>query len=74
MTSCQICNRLVRETDRFCTYHQEAFEALSKIYYEWDKAYGGLDWIEYLRQVIEVEGTGKWVIEVAEVLKKEYTP
>ncbi|NHJ12279.1 MAG: hypothetical protein EAX95_01315 [Candidatus Thorarchaeota archaeon] len=71
MTSCEVCGRPVMETDRFCAYHQEAFEALSKTYEEWDRAYGGMEWYEYLSQVVEAEGTGRWVIEVAEILKEE---
>jgi hypothetical protein len=74
MTSCEVCGRSVMETDRFCMYHREAFEALSKTHEKWDKAYGGMEWYEYLCQVVEAEGTGKWVIEVAEVLKEEHAP
>ena len=43
MTDCIICGRPTQEKNRFCRYHQDAFEALAKTYEEWNKAFGGND-------------------------------
>ncbi|TFG07586.1 hypothetical protein EU522_00590 [Candidatus Thorarchaeota archaeon] len=74
MTSCIICGRPAQERNRFCKYHQSAFEALTKTYEEWNKAFGGIEWYEYLKEVLEAEGTGLWVNEVVEIIRKESAP
>ena len=74
MTSCIVCGRPVQEEDRFCKYHQDALEALTRTYEKWNSAFGGMKWSEYLKEVLGVEGTGIWVAEVAEVIRKEPAP
>ncbi|NHI83370.1 MAG: hypothetical protein EAX81_03610 [Candidatus Thorarchaeota archaeon] len=74
MTSCIICGRPIQEEHRFCRYHQNAYEELRKMFDRWEKAYGSMQWHDYLEGVLKAEGTGIWVAEVIEAIKKEYVP
>lgn len=54
----------------FCEKHKKAYEKLVETYKEWRKAMG-VSWKEYLNLVARNQGTGLWVIEVAEYLVKK---
>ena len=63
---CRLCSREAA-TD-LCQYHQAAKERVESTYQLWVKAYGKMDWEEYLRRVIGNPETGQWAKEVAELL------
>ncbi|MEM1735130.1 MAG: DNA topoisomerase I [Desulfurococcaceae archaeon] len=65
---CRLCNREVY-SDNFCTYHYRAFINLKDSYNVW-KERENLDWFEYLKKIINLRITGRWVREVAEYVMK----
>jgi len=54
-----------RENIKLCKNHYEALLNLKEAYKEWVKAYGSLDFYEYLRKISKLNISGKWVREVA---------
>jgi hypothetical protein len=60
---CEACYR--DAPDRFCKYHNDAYDALKKNYDAWCNAYGKISWNEYLKKVLELKETGSWVKDVA---------
>ena len=74
MTNCIVCGRPSQEEREFCKYHQEAYEELKNAFNRWKNAYGGMEWHDYLEEILKVEGTGIWVTEVVEAIKKEHAP
>jgi hypothetical protein len=67
---CSACSRTV-SIDRYCIYHGQAFEKLKEHYNLWVKAYGSISFCEYLKRLVKMDDTGKWIKEVIVVeLKK----
>jgi len=64
---CQICGREAA-TD-LCHYHIQAEERVRTAYSLWVKAYGGIEWKEFLDNVKRNPQTGQWAKEIAELLK-----
>ena len=64
---CQICGREAA-TD-LCRYHIQAEERVRTAYSLWVKAYGGIEWKEFLDNVKRNPQTGQWAKEIAELLK-----
>ncbi|MFW9909271.1 MAG: hypothetical protein ACFFEF_11910 [Candidatus Thorarchaeota archaeon] len=65
MTDCKICGRKGGD-EELCDYHQAAYTNLKSAYKVWSEAEGHLTWEEYVKQVYELEGTGRWVKEIIE--------
>jgi hypothetical protein len=64
---CRLCGRdAVRE---LCSYHEAAKERVQEAYPLWVRAYGGIDWKDYLDSVKRNPQTGQWVKEIAEFLR-----
>ncbi len=70
MTQCQICGRRTEKDDDLCRYHAEAQQNLKDVYERWKHALD-ITWDEYLTRIVELEGTGRWVKEVIQYLRKE---
>ena len=70
MTDCPICNRIVMDDDLYCEYHQVAFRKLEEGWEGWKRALD-LDWKNYLLQVYEVEGLGRWIQEVIDYIRSQ---
>jgi len=68
MNTCPICGRDTQ--DKFCSYHQTAFDNLKEMYDEWEKA-AGLSWEQYLDKISELESTGRWVREIIEFIMQQ---
>jgi len=68
MNACPICGRDAQ--DKFCTYHQTAFDNLKEMYTDWEKA-AGLSWEKYIDKISEIEDTGRWVREIIEFITQE---
>lgn len=67
---CAICRREVFR-DGLCVYHDKAREALERNFYEWAKR-EDIGWDAYLRRLVKLRSTGKWVKEVIEwIIDKE---
>ena len=63
------CRACERQTDReLCQYHASAKEKLRAAYPLWVKAYGSMDWNEFLDNVKRDPQTGQWAKEMASVL------
>jgi len=52
-----------------CRYHQAAKESAEAAYPLWVKAYGGIEWKDYLHNVKHNFETGQWAKEIAELLE-----
>lgn len=65
MRDCKICGRKSGD-DEFCEYHQAALFNLKSAYEIWSKAEEYLTWEEYIKQVHELEETGRWIKEIIE--------
>jgi hypothetical protein len=63
---CAICGR--EGADRLCEYHAGAKEKVEKAFPFWVKAYGRLEWKEYLAMVNRNVQTGRWAKEITEYL------
>ncbi len=63
---CGLCDR--EGTAELCAYHEAARERLSAAYPRWVKAYGGIEWKDYLDNVKRNVQTGQWAKEIAEFL------
>ncbi len=64
---CPLCRRESEPGSGLCRYHGEAKVALEEGYKAWKRAYGELQWTEYLDKIRRNEETGQWVKEVAEL-------
>jgi len=69
MDKCHICGRALSSV-QFCEYHEAAFANLKESFEKWKTA-NKVTWSEYLDQVIQLENTGRWVVEVIDFLKKQ---
>ncbi len=69
MTECEICGRDVLRNN-FCRYHQEALINLKTAYNGWKKS-TGIDWGMYLDRLLQIEETGRWVIDVIEYFRQQ---
>lgn len=65
---CLICGRSV--SGELCPYHEAAKASLQEAYPLWAKAYGGMDWKDYLDSVKRNPQTGQWVKEIADFLRE----
>jgi hypothetical protein len=65
---CQLCARAAA-TD-LCVYHQEAMERVKERYPLWVRAYGTMEWKDYLDNVKRNVQTGTWAKEIAEFLER----
>jgi hypothetical protein len=63
--TCSLCGRKAIEHSGLCRYHDCARRRVIEAYDGWLRAYGALEWDEYLRRVQELEGSGQWAKEVA---------
>jgi len=64
---CPVCGR---GTDAdLCRYHTEAKEKVRAAYLLWVKAYGKIEWKDYLDNVKRNPQTGQWAKEIAELLR-----
>jgi len=64
---CTICRR--EAVADLCAYHTEAREKVKGAYPAWVKAYGRIEWEDYLDKVKRNVQTGQWAKEIAELLK-----
>lgn len=71
MTACRLCKRECAPSSTLCRYHLEARRSVESGYTQWNEAYGGLAWKDYLRKISQDPETGLWAKEVAELLSKE---
>lgn len=67
MDKCVICGKNAAE--RFCYFHEKAYENVKKKYKLWNKAVT-ISQEEYLNKVVDNPNTGLWVKEVAKYLLK----
>ncbi|MHA2118665.1 MAG: hypothetical protein ACW98J_07075 [Candidatus Thorarchaeota archaeon] len=59
--------------DELCRYHQEAFSNLKTAYEGWKKA-TGMNWEEYIGKIVQIEETGRWVVDVIEHITQQGDP
>lgn len=71
MTTCRLCERECAPSSNFCEYHLGAKKSIESAYRQWNEAYGGISWKDYLQKVRQNPETGQWAKEVAELLSKE---
>jgi len=64
---CLICGR--EGPGDLCGYHAEAKERVRAAYPLWVKAYGSIEWKDFLDNVKRNPQTGQWAKEIAERLK-----
>lgn len=64
---CGVCGR--EGASDLCASHDTARESLKTAYPLWSRAYGGMDWKDYLDNIIRNAQTGRWVKEVAVLLR-----
>ena len=65
---CPICGR--KAVADLCRYHSEAKEKVRVAYPLWVKAYGDMEWKDFLDNVKRNPQMGQWAKEIAEVLKE----
>jgi hypothetical protein len=70
LRDCKICGRKSSD-EELCEYHQEALINLKSAYEIWSGAKGHLTWEEYIKQVYELEETGRWVKEIIESIMSQ---
>jgi hypothetical protein len=64
---CQLCER--EAVFGLCLYHQAAKEKVEATYPLWVKAYGKIEWKDYLDNVKRNPQTGRWAKEVAGLME-----
>jgi len=64
---CPLCGR--DAVSDLCRYHAEAKAKVQAAYTPWVKAYGKMEWGDYLDNVKRNPQTGQWAKEIAELLK-----
>jgi hypothetical protein len=60
---CALCERDAAED--LCQYHALARESVVSAYLYWKKAYGTLEWVDYLDRIKRNPRTGQWAKEAA---------
>jgi len=63
---CEICGR--EGAFALCRYHEEAKQRVCSGYQQWVKAYGRMEWKDYLDKVKRNDHTGQWAKEIAEMM------
>ncbi len=71
MTACLLCTRECAPSSTLCKYHLAAKRSVESAYRQWNEAYGGIAWKEYLQKLSQNPETGLWAKEVASLLSKE---
>lgn len=61
---CKLCKRETEKDGDLCRYHSEARDALKRAYRNWEEAYSGITWREFLNRVKALDETGQWINEV----------
>jgi hypothetical protein len=64
---CPLCGR--EAPADLCPYHLAAKGRVEAAYPQWVKAYGRMEWKEYLDNVKRNVQTGQWAKEIAEFLQ-----
>jgi hypothetical protein len=65
IVKCTVCTlKVSNNQDKYCLYHKQAYDNLTKHYEIWNKAFGGLSWTNYMNKILELKETGSWVKEV----------
>lgn len=64
---CPICGR--EAVAELCSYHLAARDRVQEAYPLWVKAYGRMEWKEFLDNVKRNVQTGQWSKEIAEFLQ-----
>lgn len=64
---CPLCGR--EAVSDLCLYHAAAKEKVQAAYLLWVKAYGRIEWEDYLDNVKRNPQTGQWAKEIAELLR-----
>ena len=64
---CHICGR--EALADLCRYHTEARVKVETAYPLWVKAYGSIEWKDFLDSVKRNPRTGRWAKEIAELLR-----
>lgn len=64
---CPVCGR--EAIGGLCRYHAEAKERVLAAYPLWVKAYGSIEWKDFLDNVKRNPQTGQWAKEIAELLE-----
>ena len=64
---CLLCERV--PVSDLCPYHQAAKEKVEAAYPRWVRAYGKIEWKDYLDNVKRNGQTGQWAKEIAELLE-----
>ena len=64
---CKLCDR--ETSSGLCRYHEEAKRKVEAGYHLWAKAYGAMEWKDYLDKVKHNGQTGQWAKEIVEMLE-----
>ena len=64
---CVLCSR--KAVSDLCTYHERAKRKVEAGYRTWTKAYGEIEWKDYLDKVKRNGQTGQWAKEIAGMLE-----
>lgn len=64
---CSVCGR--DATHKLCPFHAEAKEKVVAAYPLWVRAYGRIEWKDYLDTVKRNPQTGQWAKEITEFLR-----
>ncbi|UCE09976.1 MAG: hypothetical protein JSW61_13540 [Candidatus Thorarchaeota archaeon] len=67
MNECAICDRLATPGSVYCEYHSKAYDNLRDAFEKWKESLE-IEWDKYLKQLLETEGTGLWIQEIAEYI------
>lgn len=72
MKKCVVCSSTI-EKGQFCDAHLIAKKNLEESFKDWQKAYGKLTWVEYLKKLINDNDipVGEWAKETASYLLKK---
>ena len=65
---CPLCWR--EGAPDLCQYHLGAKERVEEGFQAWRRAYGGIDWKDYLDNIKRREQTGQWAKEIVELLER----
>jgi|HubBroStandDraft_6_1064221.scaffolds.fasta_scaffold548594_3 hypothetical protein len=71
MTTCRLCKREAPASSSLCDYHLTAKSNVETGYEQWNRAFGGITWKEYLQRLQQSAETGQWAREVAELMFRE---
>ncbi len=64
---CRVCGR-EEYREGLCVFHYEALQRIKQAYTTWRSRTNGITFNEYLRKLVSLNSTGKWVKEVARYL------